>query len=271
MPPPSGIGSSRSTVGVRSGRANGRAWSLVIAVGLAWSLASAADADCPGDVANAASREQVSYASGPATVRGLIYRPARPNGVGLVMLHGARGLSADAGTFDPHAIQLASRGYHVLVPNYYDAEAGRQRRTSGDLRIWRGAARDGSAFLAEQPGMDRGRVALWGYSLGGFLAGEAAMEASDVAAAVSVAGGLDVGEPARGARAVPLLLIHARQDPVISPVSTRRWGDGLRRRGAMVEVQGLDWDGHGFDAATWCDVFGRTRAFLDRVLVGGEA
>ena len=244
---------------------------LAVALGLVWTLAPAARAACADDLPHAAIREQASYASGAATVRGLIYRPARPNGAGVVLLHGARGLSADAPTFDPHAIQLASRGYHVLVPNYYDAAPGRERRTGRDLRLWRGAAEAGAAFLAQQPGMAPGRVALWGYSLGGFLAGETAMEADGVAAAVSVAGGLDVGEAGRGGRTVPLLLIHARRDPVISPISTRRWGEGLQRRGAMVEVQALDWDGHGFNGPTWCDVFGRTRAFLDRALGGGDA
>ncbi|WP_332656486.1 alpha/beta hydrolase family protein [Brevundimonas sp.] len=244
---------------------------LAFALALVWSLPSAAQAACDGDVAHAATRTQASYESGQATVRGLIYRPARPNGAGVVLLHGARGLAADAQTFDPHAIQLASRGYHVLVPNYYDAQPGRQNRTDRDLRLWRGAARDGAAFLGSQPGMEPGRVALWGYSLGGFLSGETAMEADAVAAAVSVAGGLDAGEAGRAGRPVPVLLIHARRDPVISPESTRRWGDGLRRRGATVEIQALRHEGHGLGRAAWCDVFERTRTFLDRALIGGEA
>lgn len=246
-------------------------WLLAVAMGLMWPAATAAQAACADDVAQAASREQVSYTSGAATVRGLIYRPVRANGAGVVLLHGARGLGSDAATFDPHAIQLASRGYHVLVPNYYDAEPGKARRTARDMRVWRRAASDGAAWLAEQPGMEAGRVALWGYSLGGFLSGETAMEADGVAAAVSVAGGLDAGEAGRDRRAVPLLLIHARRDPVISPASTRRWGDDLQHRGAMVEVQALDWEGHGFDGPTWCDIFGRTRAFLDRTVIGEGA
>lgn len=249
----------------------GRSRLLIVALGLAWSLAPAVQAACADDIPHAATREQTTYASGTATVRGLIYRPARPNGAGVVLLHGARGLGADAPAFDPHAVQLASRGYYVLVPNYYDAQPGRERRTSRDMRIWRGVARNGAGYLAEQPGMEADRVALWGYSLGGFLSGETAMETSDVAAAVAVAAGLDGGEAGRDRREVPLLLIHARTDPVISPVSTRRWGDGLQRRGAMVEVQALDWEGHGFDGPTWCDVFGRTRAFLDRAVAGGGA
>lgn len=222
---------------------------------------------CADDVAVRASRTLVSFESRGRPVQAHLYTPGEPNGSGLVLLHGARGLTADAGTFDPHAIQLASRGYHVLVPNYYQAEPGRERRTARDMRLWRGAAADGAAFLGARPRMNHERVALWGYSLGGFLAGETAMEADGVAAAVSLAGGLDVGEAGRTVRTVPLLLIHARLDPVISAVSTRRWGDGLQRRGAVVEVHELDWDGHGFDRPTWCAIFGRTRAFLDRVLI----
>ena len=219
-----------------------------------------------GDGPHAATREQAEYQSGGRTIRGLIYRPARPNGAGVVLLHGARGLQPDAPQFDPHAIQLASRGYYVLVPNYYDALPGRERRTARDLRTWRRAAADGALFLASQPGTDPARMATFGYSLGGFLSGETAMESEAVAAGVSLAGGTDVGEPERTRREVPLLLIHARQDPVISPNSTRAWAEGLRRRGATVELQGLDWEGHGFDRPTWCVIFDATRGFLDRTV-----
>lgn len=243
----------------------------IVAALAAYPYDASARAACVDDIAHAAVREQASYVSGTATVRGLIYRPARPNGAGVVLQHGARGLGEDAATFDPHAVQLASRGYHVLVPNYYEAAPGRPERSSSDMRVWRAAAADGAAWLASRPGMQAGRTALWGYSLGGFLAGETAMGAGAVASGVSVAGGLDVGPAGRERREVPLLLIHARRDTVISPSSTRQWAQSLRRRGATVEVQGLTWEGHGLNAATWCDVFGRTRAFLDRTLTVTQA
>lgn len=235
----------------------------------AGSAAAQATAVCPGDVSHAATREQTAYETGGRTVRGLLYRPATPNGAGVVMLHGARGLGSDAGTFDPHAVQLASRGYHVLVPNYYDARPGTRQRSGQDLRIWRRAAADGARFIGGQTGADPARMAVWGYSLGGLLAGEAAMESDAIAAGVSLAGGTDAGEPGRGRRAVPLLLIHARRDPVISPASTRSWGEGLERRGAAVEARELDWEGHGFDRATWCAIFEATRGFLDRTIGTG--
>lgn len=246
-----------------------RGWLLAVAWGLVWpggSVWAQEIAACPGDVTQNASREQISYASGQNTIRGLIYRPGQPNGAAVVLLHGAGGLRYDALVFDSHAIQLASRGYTVLVPNYYDAQTGSVKRSSRDMRTWRAVAQDGAAFLAAQPGVAAERVALWGYSLGGFLSGEAAMESDSVAAAVSVAGGLDVGEAGRDRRAIPVLLIHARQDQVISPGSTRLWATGLRRRGATVETAMLNWESHGFNHATWCDVFDHTRTFLERAM-----
>lgn len=221
---------------------------------------------CVNDVTHAATREQVEYESGTRTIRGLIYRPRRPNGAGVVLLHGARGLAADAPVFDPPAIQLASRGYHVLIPNYYDARPGRQQRSGQDMRTWRRAASDGVGFLGGQAGADPERVALIGYSLGGFLAVETAMEGGPAATAVGISAGVDVGEPGRARRDVALLLLHARRDSVISPASTRSWARTLRTRGAAVDVQTLDWEGHGFDRPTWCDAFARIQTFLDHTI-----
>lgn len=222
--------------------------------------------DCPGDLPAAAVRQEVRYGSGDHAIGALLYTPRVPNGAGVVLLHGASGFDANAFIFDHPALQLASRGYHVLVPSYYDAFAAGPRRSDDAMRAWRRAASDGADFLGRQPGADASRIALFGYSLGGFLAVEAALEARPAAAAVSAAGGLDVGTPGRGRRDIPLLLLYARRDQVISPVSTRRWAERLRGRGLSVDLQSLDETSHLYTIGTWCDVFDRTRVFLDRTL-----
>jgi dienelactone hydrolase len=228
-------------------------------------LASPAEAQvqlCEGTSAPRVTRVQIDYVSGGRTVRGLQYIPAEPNGRGVVLLHGARGLGDDALLFDPHALQLAGDGWHVLVPNYYDARTPTERRTSRDLRAWRSAATDAAAWLSALDAVEDGAVALVGWSLGGFLAVEAAMETPGVFAAAAVGAGMDVGEPGRARRALPTMIVHARRDPVVSPLSSRAWADGLRRRGAVVEVVEMDADGHGYGLAGWCDVFSRVTLFL---------
>lgn len=221
---------------------------------------------CEDSLGHAATRETIEFQSAGRTVRGLIYRPRTPNGSGVVLLHGSRGLEADAPTFDPHAIQLASRGYYVLMPNYYDARPGEAVRSSQSLRIWRQAARDAAAFLDQQPGVETARVAQWGYSLGGFIAVEAAMEGGGASAAIGVSAGTDVGQPGRARRSLPVLLVHSRRDPVISPSSTRGWARQLRRRDAAVDVRQIEREGHGYSRAGWCDVFALTRSWLGQNL-----
>lgn len=237
---------------------------LTTAVGTAPAVAQVDS--CPGDMAGPATRATVEYVSGGRTIRALHYVPGRPNGRALVLLHGAGGLRQDAPVFDPHLLQLAARGWHVLAPAYYEALDPPERRTSRDLRVWRRVAHDGAGWLRRRPGMEAGRVAVMGYSLGGFLAVEAAMEEPVWSAGIAVAAGLDVGEPLRDRRGTPLLLIHAERDPVISPVSTRQWAGGLERRGAAVRVHELVWSGHFFDRATWCGIFSETTAFLDAAM-----
>lgn len=234
----------------------------VVAAAAAPGGAGAQETSCPQAADGLAVRETAAFPSGGVTVRGLLYRPAAPNGAGIVLLPGARGMHAALPAFDPHAMRLASEGYHVLIPNYYDAHPLEEVRTARALRRWRGAALDGIEHLRSLDAVVDDRLTLWGYSLGGFIAVEAAMEGG-AARAVAVAAGTDAGDPQRSRRDLPLLLIHGRSDAVISPASTRRWAANLRQRGAAVSVRELGLDGHALDEAGWCEVFGATQAWLN--------
>ena len=79
---------------------------------------------CADDVPVRASRELISFDSRGRAVRGYLYTPrGEPNGAGIVLLHGGTGFEMNSILFDAHAIQLASRGYRVLLPAYFDAAA----------------------------------------------------------------------------------------------------------------------------------------------------
>ncbi len=219
---------------------------------------------CADDVAVRGSRALISFESRGRPVRAYLYAPGvEPNGSGIVMLHGGTGFEMNSILFDAHAIQLASRGYWVILPAYFDADTPAQGRRLVNARAWRQAAMDAAGQLASKPGVSPGRVALWGYSRGAGVALNAATApGSPVRSAVLVAGGGDVDGDLVG-RDLSFLLMHARRDEAVPVRATLELAADLRQAGADVEVQGLDFDGHQYDLPTWCAVMGRTRAFLE--------
>lgn len=245
-------------------------------IGLAAAFASGPDAaartpqvvvgvpGCADDVAVRASRELVTFESRGRQVRAYLYTPrGGANGAGIVMLHGGTGFEMNAILFDAHAIQLASRGYWVILPAYFDAAAPDPTRRVVTARAWRGAALDAAAQLAAKPGVSANRVALWGYSRGAGVALDAATDpASTIHSTILAAGGGSVDDRLAG-RDLSFLLLHARRDEAVSVRATQQLAEALREAGAAVEVQELAFDGHQYDLPTWCAVMAGTRTFLE--------
>ncbi|MFA4892920.1 dienelactone hydrolase family protein [Brevundimonas sp.] len=218
---------------------------------------------CADDVAVRASRELITFRSRGRPVRAYLYTPrGEVNGAGVVMLHGGTGFEMNAILFDAHAIQLASRGYRVILPAYFDAAAPDPRRRTVNARAWRETALDAARRLAAEPGVSPGHVALWGYSRGAGVAVDAAASDGNIRSAVIVAGGGRVDEPL-GGRDLSFLLLHARSDEAVPVRATLDLADSLRAAGAAVEVQALDFDGHQYDLPAWCSVMALTRAFVE--------
>ncbi len=236
--------------------------------------AQAAAAGCADDVPQRATRGNAEFISNSQTVRGLLYRPTGPaNGAAVVLLHSSEGLTVDAHSFDPHAIQLAARGYHVLVPNYFEARARQVPWRARDVRQWEEAGRDAVAYMGTLEGVDPTRVGIWGFSLGGFVAtdGSASPE-STARVAIGVGTGKDISEPNRTRRELPMLLIEGYSTfPVISPATMRELAADLRRRGGTVEVQMLASPERTMTGPVWCEVFQHTRRFLDANLLPAAA
>ena len=250
------------------------ATSLLLAAGVAFAQAApASTAGCPDEIRHNAAREQAEFVSEGRTIRGLIYKPGVPNGAAVVLLHGSQGLSVDAPRFDPHAVQLASRGYLVFVPNYFDSRPWRTRRNGLDMSAWAQTGANAVSYVATLPGVDPARVALWGYSYGGYLAVDDTVRPDSPAAlAIGVSAGTAIwDEPTRGRRAVPILMIHGRADPSVTPSSMRTLAANLRLRGATVDVELIDANQHEMNGPIWCEVFRHTRAFLDAHLLPAPA
>lgn len=219
---------------------------------------------CADDVAVRASRELITFRSRGRPVRAHLYTPrGEVNGAGVVMLHGGTGFEMNAILFDAHAIQLASRGYRVILPAYFDASRPDPRRRTVNARAWRDAALDAARRLAAEPGVSPDQVVLWGYSRGAGVAVDAAAGSEGgVRSAVIVAGGGGVDETLEG-RDLSFLVLHARRDEAVPVRATLELADSLRAAGAAVEVQALDFDGHQYDLPTWCSVMALTRTFVE--------
>lgn len=229
---------------------------------------------CSDDVPVRATREAITFDSRGRSIRAHLYTPrGEANGEGIVLLHGGTGFEMNAILFDAHAIQLASRGYRVILPAYFDAAGPDARRRTVAARAWRQAALDAAEALAAEPGMARARVALWGYSRGAAVGADAATsEGGGVRSAILVAGGGAVEADLTG-RGLSVLMLHARVDEAVPVRATLRLAEDLRDAGAAVEVQELAFDGHQYDLPTWCAAFRATRRFLEsrREAVDGPA
>lgn len=219
---------------------------------------------CADDVPVRAMRETITFDSRGRPIRAHLYTPrGEANGEGIVLLHGGTGFEMNSILFDAHAIQLASRGYQVILPAYFDAADPDARRRTVAARAWRQVALDAAEALSAEPGMARERVALWGYSRGAAVGADAATaEGSGVRSAILVAGGGEIEDGLAG-RDLSVLLLHARRDEAVPVRSTLRLADDLREAGAAVEVRELAFDGHQYDLPTWCEVFSSTRRFLE--------
>lgn len=202
--------------------------------------------------------ERVTYQSNGRTIRAAAFRPARPNGAGVVYVHGSGGMGMDQLAF---ARQFAVDGYLSLAPTYLDAAADDMIRREPVMEAWRDCARDGVEWLIAQ-GIDRRRTGVVGYSLGSYIAVDGALGDSRAAAAIAVCGGWDVYVPRPPARRVPVLIIRSERDRVVSPESTRRWRQFLLDEDIPVSVLVTRGAGHLMNAAQWTDVYTRSQIFF---------
>jgi carboxymethylenebutenolidase len=180
----------------------------------------------------------------------------------IVLLYGSDGLT-NAGRYEFAAQTIASAGYTVLLPRYFEA-TGDLRARYGEIRskfpVWRQSI---EAVLADQSGAVSGRVGIVGFSLGGALALELAARSSNVRAVVDFFG----FEPAglRDSRRLPpTLILHGDADRVV-PVSNAAAIERLiKSQGGVVESHIYPGEGHGLSFASLSDAVGRTQNFLQR-------
>jgi len=211
--------------------------------------------------ATATAYEGLTFESHGKTIRAIHYRPVgEGRRAAIVMMHGSGARIANRGPWHELAMRFAGDGYQVLTPLFTDAYADDGVRPERMMEAWRDVGQDAIDWFIAR-GIDRRRTAMFGYSLGSYVAVDGALGAGQAAAAVGLAGGVDVYPPRRPRRRVPVLIIRAENDTHVLPRNTAAWVSFLREHDINARVEVIEGSGHLLNAAGWAEVFTRASAF----------
>jgi dipeptidyl aminopeptidase/acylaminoacyl peptidase len=170
-------------------------------------------------LANAADGQTAYFDSSGHRVAVDLARPDQPGlHPAILLLYGRGGLSFYGPGFVQLSQKLTGAGFAVLTLHYFDASASPDSPevTAARFETWRKALDDALAFAARLPEVDPKRIGVVGVSLGGFLAAVEAAQDERVAALVSESAGVSTWFPQQPTRMAPLLIVHSREDTIVS-------------------------------------------------------
>ncbi len=131
------------------------------------------------------------------------------------MLYGAGGMVFDGPSMRRVARTLADDGDTVYLLHYFNRtgtvvalDSTMQKHFEG----WLETMRDGIAWVHGREEKGSGRLGLYGYSLGGFLAIAAASDNPRVGAVTTQAGGIWNSQEKRIGKMPPVLIVHGLDD-----------------------------------------------------------
>jgi carboxymethylenebutenolidase len=256
-----------------------------------------------GGRAHAADEKQAvkqsagSYVSAERKINVTRFEPAEPGPhPAVLLLHGVDGADKDEAIYHTLAGCLAAKGYIVFVVRYFDCFAGRPKeleffrdnvkgyltgkaadeatRLKAAFHDCLTAVCDGVRYVRTQPGVNKERVGVVGFSLGAFLALSAATEKDlKVAAVVDLFGGLPEEMQPQAKALPPVLILHGDKDQTVPVGAAYALQKLLKENRIDHDIKVYKGVGHLFDngkggtdwLAAW-DAEKRAHAFLNKHL-----
>lgn len=171
----------------------------------------------------------------------------------VIVLHGSDGGRKYADAYHKVGKALAMQGYAAFLVNYFE---GAPQYPLPDLYVntfpapetfqaWKNSAQAGLTFVSNFPGIDRSRIGVLGFSLGGFIGSSIATEDSRINSLIILSGGLPPHDFAKVHRNMAkTLVVHGNQDPDVPVGIAYALNNALKTKGVRHKTLILDCEGH---------------------------
>lgn len=222
--------------------------------------------------AHGAPSEQFNVTSGDDSLPVSRYAAAvdgkRP---AVIALHGARGVELRARAYERYADALMARGIDTYFLRYMTpadiaalTSATHERREAYETTRFDGWADTVAATVTAVLGRSdsSGLIGLLGFSLGSYIAAEAAARDTRIAALAVLYGGMPQGMAAKVTRLPPLIALHGEADKNVPIAEARQLVALGKSVGAETEFVPYPGKAHGFD---FSDTDPMTPDAIDRV------
>jgi dipeptidyl aminopeptidase/acylaminoacyl peptidase len=184
----------------------------------------------------------------------------------VLLVHGSGG---PLGGIDPFARHAAGMGVHVFVAHYFE-RTGHTWVSPNVIQHhfidWLETLRDAVACIVNQPDVDAQRVALLGFSLGGFLSLALATQEPRIAAVAELFGGLPDHFADDAGKLPPVLILHGERDTTVPAAEAKKLESLLKRHNVPYEMKIYPDQGHNFTGLAQLDAMRRVVMFFRRYL-----